>query len=335
MNISKEELLWMYEHMRLIREVEEQIRGDFAGGKIPGFVHVSVGQEAVPVGMLAQLTDRDFITATHRGHGHCIAKGQEIKAMMAELYGRATGICKGKGGSMHLADFEKGIIGANGILGAGQPLACGAGLTAKIKGTDQVVVSFFGDGASNEGAVSESLNLAGIWKLPVIFVCENNRYAQATSPDYSVAGQDIAARARSYGMPSVVVNGMDIFAVYEAASEAIDRARRGEGPSFIEAQTYRYYGHFEGDPMTYRDEEEVNYYRAQDPLEGFRKTVTGQGLISAAELDEIDRKVLITLGEAVTFAEESPYPDLAETLDDVYVDIPASHLWPFQTVRPQ
>ena len=335
MNISKEELLWMYEHMRLIREFEERIRVDFAAGKIPGFLHLSAGEEAVPVGMLAKLTDDDFITATHRGHGQCIAKGEKIKAMMAEIYAKATGVCKGKGGSMHLADFEKGIVGAQGIVGAGQPQACGAGLTAKVKGTDQVVVSFFGEGASNEGAVSESLNLAGIWKLPVIFVCVNNRYAQATSADYAVAGRDIASRARAYGMPSVVVNGMDIFAVYEAASEAIDRARRGEGPSFIEAQTYRYYGHYEGDSMLYRDEEEVRYYRSLDPLEGFRKTVTGQGLIGAAELDEIDRKVLITIEEAVTFAEESPYPDLADTLTDVFVDIPASHLWPFQRVPPQ
>jgi pyruvate dehydrogenase E1 component alpha subunit len=332
MDIGKDKLLWMYERMRLIREFEDRLHTDFAAGKIPGFVHLYAGEEAVAVGVCAALREGDFITSTHRGHGHCIAKGVDVKAMMAEIYGRASGACRGKGGSMHIADVDRGMLGANGIVGGGPPLACGAGLTAQVKGTDQVSVCFFGDGASNQGTTAEGMNLAGIWKLPVIFVCENNRYAETTSPDYSVSGRDIAARARGFGMPSVAVDGQDAFATYEAAREAVARARRGEGPSFIEAQTYRYYGHFEGDTIRYRTKEEEDFYRSRDCLLRFRQTVLGQGLLTEAELEARDRGVKEAIEEAVRFAEQSPLPAPAQTLTDVYVSFPDTQLWPFQTV---
>ncbi len=253
--------------------------------------------------------------------------------MMAELYGKATGYCRGKGGSMHIADVDKGMLGANGIVGGGPPLACGAGLSAKSRGTDQVVVCFFGDGASNQGTTLEGMNLAGIWKLPVVFVCENNGYAETTSPDYSVSGQDIAARARGFGMPSVTVDGLDFFAVHEAAGEAIARARRGEGPTFIEAQTYRYYGHFEGDAIAYRDRAEEERYRANDCLESFRAAVLAQGEITEADLEAIDAAATAAIDEAVRFALDSPDPALEEVLTDVYVDYPDTELWPFQAVE--
>jgi pyruvate dehydrogenase E1 component alpha subunit len=330
MDIDKEQLLWAYERMRLIREFEERLHTDFAAGNIPGFVHLYAGEEAVATGLCAHLRDDDFITSTHRGHGHCIAKGVDIRSMMAEIYGKATGACKGKGGSMHIADVDKGMLGANGIVGGGPPLACGAGLTAKVKGTDQVTVCFFGDGASNQGTTFEGLNLAGIWKLPVIFVCENNGYAETTSPKYSVSGQDIAARARGFGMPSVAVDGLDFFAIHEAAREAVARARRDEGPTFIEAQTYRYYGHFEGDTIKYRDREEEQHYRSLDCLQRFRKTVIDQQLLSQAELDAIDERARTTIEDAVRFAQESRMPTPEELLTDVYVSVPESELWPFQ-----
>jgi pyruvate dehydrogenase E1 component alpha subunit len=332
MEISKEKLLWIYERMRLIREFEERLHKDFAAGKIPGFVHLYAGEEAVATGACANLTDSDFITSTHRGHGHCIAKGVDIKAMMAEIYGKATGACKGKGGSMHIADVSKGMLGANGIVGGGPPLACGAGLTSKIKGTGQVTICFFGDGASNQGTTMEGMNLAGIWKLPVIFICENNGYAETTSPKYSVSGQDIAARARGFGLPSVAVDGLDVLAIYEAVREAVERARRGEGPTFIEAQTYRYYGHFEGDTIRYRDKDEEELYRSRDCIQRFRQTVLNQGLVSEDELNALDQKARQTIEEAVAFAEQSPAPALADILTDVYVDFPEKALWPFQAV---
>ena len=330
MDIDKDQLLWAYERMRLIREFEERLHADFAAGNIPGFVHLYAGEEAVATGLCAHLRDDDFITSTHRGHGHCIAKGVDIRSMMAEIYGKATGACKGKGGSMHIADVDKGMLGANGIVGGGPPLACGAGLTAKIKGTDQVTVCFFGDGASNQGTTFEGLNLAGIWKLPVIFVCENNGYAETTSPKYSVSGQDIAARARGFGMPSVAIDGLDFFAIYEAAREAVARARRGEGPTFIEAQTYRYYGHFEGDTIKYRNREEEQHYRSLDCLQRFRKTVIEQELLSQAELDAIDERARATIDDALRFAQESQPPTPSDLLTDVYVNVPESQLWPFQ-----
>ncbi|MEZ4865528.1 MAG: thiamine pyrophosphate-dependent dehydrogenase E1 component subunit alpha [Caldilineaceae bacterium] len=331
MEISKDKLLWMYERMRLIREFEERLHKDFAAGKIPGFVHLYAGEEAVAVGACANLTDNDFITSTHRGHGHCIAKGVDVNQMMAEIYGKATGACKGKGGSMHIADVSKGMLGANGIVGGGPPLACGPGLMAKLTGTDQVTICFFGDGASNQGTTAEGLNLAGIWKLPVVFICENNGYAETTSPQYSVSGRDIAARARGYGVPSLTADGLNVFDMYEAVGQAVARARRGEGPTFIEAQTYRYYGHFEGDTVKYRTKEEESMYRERDCIQAFRQTVLEQELLTTAELDEIDARAKAAIEDAVKFADNSPAPSNDELLTDVYVNFPTKDLWPFQT----
>jgi pyruvate dehydrogenase E1 component alpha subunit len=319
MDLGREKLLWIYERMRTIREFENQLHEDFAAGKIPGFVHLYAGEEAVAVGICAHLSDSDFITSTHRGHGHCIAKGVSVPNMMAEIRGKATGCCKGKGGSMHIADLDKGMLGANGIVGGGPPLACGAALTAKVKKTDHAAVCFFGDGGSNQGTTAESLNLASIWKLPVVFVCENNRFAETTSTDYSVGGNDIAGRGPAYGMPGVVVDGQDVFAVFEAAGEALRRARSGQGPTLLECQTYRYYGHFEGDALKYRTREEEAHYKSRDCLNRFRETVLSQNILSEADLDAIDAGAQKAIAEAVQFAEESPSPKVEECLEDVYV----------------
>jgi pyruvate dehydrogenase E1 component alpha subunit len=318
MDADREKLLWIYERMRLIREFENQLHADFAAGKIPGFVHLYAGEEAVAVGVCARLHDSDFLTSTHRGHGHCISKGVSIRNMMAEIRGKATGCCKGKGGSMHIADIDKGMLGANGIVGGGPPLACGAGLTAKVKQTEQVTACFFGDGGANQGTTAESLNLASIWKLPVVFVCENNRYAETTSTDYSVGGQDIAGRGRAYGMPGVVVDGQDVFAVFEAAGEAVRRARAGEGPTLLECQTYRYFGHFEGDELRYRTREEEARFKERDCIMRFREAVLSQNLLSEADLVAIDQRAQEVIVDAVKFAEESPLPEPEECLDDVY-----------------
>ena len=251
--------------------------------------------------------------------------------MLAEIHGKATGVCKGKGGSMHIADVSRGMLGANGIVGGGPPLACGAGLTAKLKGTDRVTACFFGDGASNQGTTLEGMNLAGVWKLPVIFVCENNRYAETTAADYAVSGSDISARARGFGMPGVTVDGQDVFAVHEAARVAVKRARRGEGPTFIEAQTYRYFGHVEGDTVLYRNKEEEESYRSRDCIQRFRQTVLQENLLDEADFDTVERQVSDTMQEAIRFARQSPQPAPAELLTDVYVDFPKSGMWPFRT----
>ncbi len=323
MDLSKDQALLIYERMRLIRAFEERVRELFAAGEIPGFVHLYAGEEAVAVGVCSHLTDDDYITSTHRGHGHCIAKGVDVKPMMAELYGRSTGSCRGKGGSMHIADVSKGMLGANGIVGGGPPLACGAALTAKTLGTDQVAVCFFGDGAAEQGTTHEGMNLAAIWKLPVIFVCENNGFAESTPVDYHCAVTDIAERAASYDIPGVSVDGLDVMAVYEAAAAAVARARAGEGPSLIETKTWRYYGHFEGDQITYRTPEQDQAARERDPIQRFAEQIVSQGIVSQADLDAIDGKAEAAIDEAVEYAESSPLPETAETLTDVYVSYPA------------
>jgi len=317
--ISRDKLLWVYERMRLIRTFEDKVAQLFAQGLLPGFVHLYAGEEAIAVGVCAHLTDRDYITSTHRGHGHCIAKGVDINAMMAELFGKATGACKGKGGSMHIADVSKGMLGANGIVGGGGPLACGSALTAKVTGSDSVTVCFFGDGAAEQGTIHEAMNLAAIWKLPVIFVCENNLYAESTPWFYHCAAKDIADRGVAYNIPGVLVDGTDVFAVYEAAGEAVARARRGDGPTLIEARAFRYYGHFQGDPLTYRTKEEEEEYRRRDPIDQFRRRVLERNLLTAAELDAIDARARELVEAAVRFAQESPYPAPEELLTDVYV----------------
>ena len=321
MELSKDKLLWMYERMQTIRLFENQVKTEFGKGKIPGFVHLYAGEEAIAVGICSNLTDADYMTSTHRGHGHCIAKGVGIRGMMAELFGKATGICKGKGGSMHIADMDKGMLGANGIVGAGPPLACGSALSSKTKGTDQVTVCFFGDGASEQGTLHESLNLAAIWNLPVVFVAENNGYAEATPAQYHCSVENIADRAASYNMPGVTIDGNDVFAVHEAAHEAITRARAGHGPTLLECKTYRLNGHFEGDAQTYKIPEDQQKYQTElDPLKVFKENVLARNLVSEDELQAIEDRIKAEVEAAVKFAEDSPYPEVQETYTDVYVN---------------
>ncbi|MBG7092074.1 thiamine pyrophosphate-dependent dehydrogenase E1 component subunit alpha [Pseudomonas aeruginosa] len=321
--LSPDQLLHAYRVMRTIRAFEERLHVEFATGEIPGFVHLYAGEEASAAGVMAHLRDDDCIASTHRGHGHCIAKGVDVHGMMAEIYGKKTGVCQGKGGSMHIADLEKGMLGANGIVGAGAPLAAGAALAAKLKGSDAVAVAFFGDGGSNEGAVFEAMNLAAVWNLPCLFVAENNGYAEATAANWSVACDHIADRAAGFGMPGVTVDGFDFFAVHEAAGAAIERARAGEGPSLIEVKLTRYYGHFEGDAQTYRDPDEVKHYReTRDCLKQFRERTCHAGLLSASDLDAIDAEVEARIEDAVQRAKNDPKPEPDDLLRDVYVSYP-------------
>ncbi|WCX08472.1 thiamine pyrophosphate-dependent dehydrogenase E1 component subunit alpha [Pseudomonas aeruginosa] len=321
--LSTDQLLHAYRVMRTIRAFEERLHVEFATGEIPGFVHLYAGEEASAAGVMAHLRDDDCIASTHRGHGHCIAKGVDVHGMMAEIYGKKTGVCQGKGGSMHIADLEKGMLGANGIVGAGAPLAAGAALAAKLKGSDAVAVAFFGDGGSNEGAVFEAMNLAAVWNLPCLFVAENNGYAEATAANWSVACDHIADRAAGFGMPGVTVDGFDFFAVHEAAGAAIERARAGEGPSLIEVKLTRYYGHFEGDAQTYRNPDEVKHYReTRDCLKQFRERTCHAGLLSASDLDAIDAEVEARIEDAVQRAKNDPKPEPDDLLRDVYVSYP-------------
>jgi len=318
MSHNKEIMVKMYTTMNRIRMFESMLQEYFAAGKIPGFVHLYLGEEAVAVGACSCLTDRDSITSTHRGHGHLIAKGGDLKLMMAEIFGKSTGYCKGKGGSMHIADFDLGILGANGIVGGGGPLATGAALAAKYKKTDDVTICFFGDGASNQGTTQESLNMASAWKLPVVFVNENNGYGISCPQCKSMAVTDIADRAAAYDMPGVVVDGNDVLAVHEAVGEAVKRARRGEGPTLVECKTYRWRGHFEGDACTYRCTEELNEWMAKDPIPRFEEKLVESGLATAEELEGVKAAVKKELEAALEFAQSSPLPELSALLDDVY-----------------
>lgn len=318
MKVSKEAMKDMYLRMVRIREFESKAQSLFADGKIPGFVHLYLGEEAVATGVCECLRDDDYITSTHRGHGHIVAKGGDLKFMMAELYGKATGYCKGKGGSMHIADFNIGILGANGIVGGGGPLSVGAALSCQYKGSKDVAVCFFGDGASNQGTTQESLNLASAWKLPLIFVNENNGYAISLAQRKAMAITDIADRAAAYDMPGVVVDGNDVLAVYEAALQAVDRARNGLGPSLIECKTYRWRGHFEGDACVYRSEEELAEWKAKDPIPRFARQLVEAEVATQAELDAITSEVAEAVAAAVRFAEASPVPSEENLLEDVY-----------------
>ena len=320
MHLGKTDLLKAYRTMRLIREFEERVHVEFATGEIPGFVHLYAGEEAIAVGVCIHLDDRDWITSTHRGHGHCLAKGCDVHAMMAEIYGKASGLCGGKGGSMHIADLDRGMLGANGIVGGGPPLACGAGLAAKRLGKHGVAVAFVGDGGANQGSTLESLNLASIWSLPCIFVIENNGYAEATSCKYAGACQDFADRANGFNMPGIVVDGHDFFAVYEAAGEAVRRAREGAGPTLMECKVNRYFGHFEGDAQTYRAPDEVKKLRdTRDCIRGFAGKVTSAGLVDSDELAQIDREVAQLIDDSVVQAKAASKPEAADLLTDVYV----------------
>jgi acetoin:2,6-dichlorophenolindophenol oxidoreductase subunit alpha len=318
--LTKEQLLEAYRVMRTIRDFEERLHSEFATGDIPGFVHLYAGEEAIAAGVMAHLRDDDFVASTHRGHGHAIAKGCDVKGMMAEIYGKRTGICHGKGGSMHIADVSRGMLGANGIVGGGPPLVCGVGLKAKVTKTDQVGVSFTGDGGSNQGTFLESLNLAAAWHLPVVFMVENNGYAESTSANYHQSGIDVAKRADGFGLPGVTVDGFDFFAVHEAAGEAIARARSGGGPTLLECKVMRYFGHFEGDQQTYRAEREVeDLRRDRDCLAAFARRVTDAGIVEAGELSAIDDATRRLMDEAVAEAKAAPDPTAADLVTDVYV----------------
>ncbi|KUF26837.1 MULTISPECIES: thiamine pyrophosphate-dependent dehydrogenase E1 component subunit alpha [unclassified Bacillus (in: firmicutes)] len=318
--LTKEKAIWMYQKMQEIRQFEDRVHALFTKGILPGFVHLYAGEEAVAVGVCAHLNEKDSITSTHRGHGHCIAKGCDLKGMMAEIYGKATGLCKGKGGSMHIADFDKGMLGANGIVGGGFPLACGAALTAKYKKTENVSVCFFGDGANNQGTFHEGINLAAIWKLPVIFIAENNGYGEATPFSYASSCKSIVDRAAGYDIPGIQVDGKDVMAVYQAAEQAIERAKNGEGPTLIECMTYRNYGHFEGDAQRYKtNQEKTEHQEERDAITLFKNELIKQQLLTNGELSNIETTVTEAIDEAVQFSEESEYPDQTELLTDVYV----------------
>lgn len=320
---SHEQLLWMYERMTLIREFEERLKWLVETGVPVGAVHYYTGQEACAVGVCAALEPNDWIASTHRGHGHCIAKGVEVHRMMAELYGKATGSNRGKGGSMHITDVRVGMLGVNPIVGMGATHAVGAALSAKVRKTQQVAVSFFGEGAASIGAVHEAMNLAAIWKLPVVFVCENNGYAQSTPVEYAVSVPRIADRATAYSMPGVTVDGQDVMAVWEAAVEAVERARAGQGPSLIECMTYRYYGHHQGDDThRYRTIEEEHAAREHDCIRRFRLQLLDRGAASEEDLNAIDACNRKKIDEAVAFAEASPLPHPSELLTEVYVTGP-------------
>ncbi|MDH5754930.1 MAG: pyruvate dehydrogenase (acetyl-transferring) E1 component subunit alpha [Candidatus Bathyarchaeota archaeon] len=317
-NLTKEKLVEMYRKMLEIRFFEEKVFELYAQNLVPGTIHLYAGEEAVAVGICNNLRKDDYITSTHRGHGHCIAKGAELKRVMAEILGKKTGYCKGKGGSMHIADFSIGMLGATAVVGGGIPIAVGAGLSIKLRGTDQVVSCFFGEGASNQGTFHESINMAAIWKLPVIFVCENNLYAMGTCQSRAMAIENVADRATAYGIPGEAVDGNDVLAVYEAAREAVERARKGEGPTLIECKTYRHKGHSRIDPAKYRPKEEVEEWLAKDPIKRFKEKLLQTNTLVEAEVQQIEKEVSAEIEEAVKFAMESPYPAPEEASEDVY-----------------
>ena len=301
-----------------IRFFEEKVFDLYAQNLVPGTIHLYLGEEAVAVGVCSLLRKDDYITSTHRGHGHCIAKGAELKRTMAEILGKKTGYCKGKGGSMHIADFSIGMLGATAVVGAGLPIAVGAGLSVKLRKTDQVVACFFGEGASNQGTFHESINMASIWKLPVIFVCENNLYAMGTRQSRVMAIENVADRAVAYGIPGVVVDGNDVLAVYETTQKAVERARKSEGPTLIECKTYRHKGHSRVDPAKYRPKEEVEEWLAKDPIKRFKEKLLQTNTLTESEIQQIEKEVSDEIEEAVKFAMESPYPAPEEALEDIY-----------------
>ena len=316
--ISKEKLMDMYEIMVRIREFEERVKKEFADGNIPGFVHLYSGEEAVATGACACLSKNDYITSTHRGHGHVIAKGGKTDRMMAELYGKKTGYNKGKGGSMHIADMDIGILGANGIVGAGIPIAGGAALSAQYRETDQVAICFLGDGATNTTRFHEGINMASIWRLPVVYVVENNLYAETMPSKSSMKAENVADRAAAYGIPGITVDGNDVVAVYEVVSEAVARARNGDGPSLIECITWRHHGHYQGDPCNYRSKEDEEAWLKRDPILRFKGHLIEKGILTEEDANEIQKNIGGEIDQAVRFAEESPFPLVEETLDDVY-----------------
>jgi len=318
--ITNELLLDIHHRMVRIRRFEEAAGKLMENGKVPGALHLYVGQEAVAAGVMVHLNNSDQITSTHRGHGHLIAKGGEFDRMYAELAGKATGYCKGKGGSMHISNMELGMLGANGIVGGGPPIAVGAAFSNKFRNTKDVAVTFFGDGASNEGSFHEAANMAGLYQLPIVFVCENNGYGEYTAQSNHQAIVDVADRAAGYGMPGVVVDGMDAIAVFEAAGEAIARARAGQGPTLLECKTYRYYDHVgvRGMGLSYRTDEEVERWQQKDPIKRMEAHLITQKVATQETLDSIDAKVIEEVEAGIKFADESPLPEVSALLEDVY-----------------
>jgi pyruvate dehydrogenase E1 component alpha subunit len=322
--LEKPMLMEMLRRMLRIRHFEERVIQLVERGEIVGAAHSYIGEEAVAVGACMALRDDDWMTGNHRSHGHPIAKGGDVRKAMAELLGKSTGFCKGKGGSMHLADFSIGILGESGILGSSIPTAVGAALGSRLQGNDRVAVPFFGDGASNEGAFHESVNLAAVWKLPVVFLCENNQYAVTSSFKTMVASDNIADRSAAYNIPGVLVDGQDAIAMYEAVSEAVARARSGQGPSLIEGRTYRYYDHSLGlnrivrDP--YRQDEEVEEWKRRDPIDIHKQLLLSQDIATQAEIDEMEAEVVAQIEEATEFARQSPYPEPGDLFEDMFAD---------------
>lgn len=317
-DLSKDDVIEIYRKMALIREFDTNVKDLWKQNFIYGLAHAYIGAEAVAVGACAALKKGDFITSTHRGHGHVIAMGGDVNKMMSELMGKADGYCKGKGGSMHIADLDLGILGANGIVGGGPPIAAGAALAAQYKGTDAVCVCFFGDGASNQGTTHEAMNLAACWKLPVVFVVENNQFGEFTPQSKHQTIEDVADRAAGYNIPGVIVDGNDVLAVYEASSEAVKLARAGQGPSLLECKTYRVRGHFEGDPAAYRDEAQARKWAEKDPIEKFEKKLLSAEILTQPELEAMAPEIEKEIEAAVKFAEESPFPEPGELMTDVY-----------------
>ena len=317
--MKKDDLLRMYSQMLRIRRVEERLMDIFAQGKIPGFIHVSIGQEAVPVGVCSILRPDDYISNTHRGHGQALAKGADLKKFMAELYGRRDGYCRGKAGSMHVACKELGIIGSNGVVGGGIPISLGTAFASQYLGNDRVTVCFFGDGATNEGTFHESLNLAAVWNLPIVFCCENNRWAEFTPQKIHTKLEDLSRRAEAYGMPGVTVDGDDALKVRESAEKAVDRARKGEGPTLLECKTHRWYGHFAGDSQKYRDPKEIEEVRKFDPLLRFQNLLLEMKHLTPEQVKKMEDQLRAEIDEAVAFAESSPMPGKDDVLLDVYV----------------
>lgn len=317
-NVQKEKLIEMYKSMVRIRAFEERVAKEFAAGTIPGAAHLYSGQEAVAVGVCANLRTADYITSTHRGHGHLIAKGAKTHLMMAEIFGKKTGYNKGKGGSMHISAPELGIMGASGIVAGMVSIAAGAALSAQMRGTDQVAICFMGDGATNSGRFHESANLAACWNLPVIYVIENNLYGESTPLSAVCRLANLSDRAVAYGIPGMTIDGNDVMAVFKASGECINRARRGDGPSIVECKTYRYHGHFEGDPQTYKPKAEIEDWMKKDPIPRFRLVLIGMGILSQDFAESIDRELNMEIDQAIKFAVESPHPAPEETLEDVY-----------------
>lgn len=316
--VAKEKLLQIHYSMVKIRRVEERLVEIFTQGKIPGFIHVGIGQEAIAAGVCSCLRLKDTIFTTHRGHGHALAKGIDLNRFMAEIYGRRDGSCKGKSGSMHIACRNTGVAGANGIVGGGLPISLGTAFASQYRGEDKVTVCFFGDGASNQGTFHESLNLAALWNLPVIFCCENNGWAQFTSQKMYMKISNISERANSYGMVGVTVDGNDVLQVYEEASKAVDRARKGEGPTLLECRTHRWLGHYVGDAQKYRSDEEIKKAKEDDPIVRFQEFLIGSNEISREEIDAVEAKIKAEIDQAVAFAENSPAADPEELFTDVY-----------------